>query len=66
MSKPKYLYDRLDGIWYIYEMEYIGTSSYGTKQPEPYFIEIEAKKETYRLNGWEIKEENEIRTTEPK
>jgi hypothetical protein len=37
-------------------MEYIGTSSYGRKLPEPYFTKEEAEKETYRLNGWELKE----------
>jgi len=55
-SKPKYIYDRMGYNWYIFEMEYIGTSSYGRKLPEPYFTKGEAEKETYRLNGWELKE----------
>ena len=55
MTKPKYVYDKVGSIWYIFEMEYIGKSSYGNKRPEPYYNEQEAETETYRLNGWELK-----------
>ena len=55
MTKPKYLYDKVGSIFYIFEIEYIGNSSYGNKRPEPYFNEEEAKIETYQLNGWELK-----------
>lgn len=54
--KPNYIYDLCGGTWYIYKMKYIGSSSYGSKISEPYFDEEEARKETYRLNGWEYKE----------
>ena len=58
MNNPNYTYDRCRGVWYIYKMEYIGKSSYGTKVSEPYFDKEEAKKETYRLNGWNYTEPN--------
>lgn len=55
MTKPKYVYDKVGSVWYIFEMEYIGKSSYGNKCPEPYYNEQEVETETYRLNGWELK-----------
>jgi len=54
MNKPNYVYDKLGSIWYIFKMMYIGDASYGSKLPEPYFNEQDAKIETYRLNGWEL------------
>ena len=53
-SKPEYVYDRNGTWWYIYKMRYVGNSSYGEKISEP-LTHCEAKKKTYRLNGWELK-----------
>ena len=47
--KPKFIYELNDGQWVIYEMEYIGTSSYGNKV-DWFNNKLEAKEETERLN----------------
>lgn len=53
-TKPKYIYDRSGYWYYVYKMEYSGTSSMGTKVSEGMTKE-QVKIETYRLNGWELK-----------
>ena len=55
--KPKFIYDRHRDEFPIYEMEYIGTSSYGNKIDTKY-TEEEAKEEVYRLNGWSLNNQN--------
>ena len=54
MTGPKYVYDRNGAWWYVYELAYTESGSTGTKISEPLTKE-EAEKETYRLNGWELK-----------
>ena len=59
-KRPKYIYDRCGHWWYVWEMEYFdngvdGISSHGEKI-SPDMDKEEARKETYRLNGWEYKE----------
>lgn len=59
-KRPRYAYDRCGHWWYVWEMEYFEdekgmTSSHGEKVSLDMDKE-EARKETYRLNGWEYKE----------
>jgi hypothetical protein len=48
--KPKFICEHNDGQWIIYEMEYIGESSYGTKV-DWFPTEKEAKEEKNKLNN---------------
>ena len=53
-QRPKYAYDRNGHWWYVYKITYIGRCSYGEKISKE-LTKQEAEKETYRLNGWELK-----------
>ncbi|WP_042373684.1 hypothetical protein [Bacteroides neonati] len=53
-SQPKYTYRPKGSLWAVYHMTYQGTVGVGTKvfdSPE----REEARKECYRLNGWNYK-----------
>lgn len=50
--KPKYIYDKMGSWWYVWELTYTDTGSTGHKVSDPMDKE-EARKETYRLNGWD-------------
>ena len=54
MSKPKYKYAPHGAWWYVWEVTYYKNGSGASKISEPMEKE-EARKETYRLNGWEYK-----------
>jgi len=49
--QPLYTYDKVGSSWNIYQMTYIGTSSYGEKV-DWFPTKQEAETEVYRLNGW--------------
>lgn len=53
MGKPPYKYDKNGDCFFIYKMTYRKNSEYGSKISDPFFCEEDARKETYRLNGWE-------------
>lgn len=55
MNRPKYVYRPKGSLWVVYEMEYQGVFTTGTKVFESQSKE-EARKECYRLNGWKYKE----------
>lgn len=50
-SKPPYKYDRCGHWWYVWKMEYFENAEHGEKASGDLTFE-EARKETYRLNGW--------------
>ncbi|WP_074434137.1 hypothetical protein [Bacteroides neonati] len=52
--QPKYAYRPKGSHWAVYRMEYQGTVGIGTKVFDSPDRE-EARKECYRLNGWNYK-----------
>jgi hypothetical protein len=51
MSKPQYKYYYHFGLWRVDKMAYFENGYVGSKVAE-YATKEEARKETYRLNGW--------------
>ncbi|WP_163628501.1 hypothetical protein [Paludibacter sp. 221] len=49
MNKPEYIVDLCNGLWCVFKMEYIGSSSYGNKISS-YHTRKEAQNEADRLN----------------
>lgn len=60
MKQPEYRYELIRGVYCVFKMHYIDTSSYGSKV-STHFSKEEAEQETYRLNGWEYKHKNETK-----
>ncbi len=53
MSKPQYKYCFHFGWWRVDKMTYFENGNIGTKVTE-FATKEEARKETYRLNGWKL------------
>jgi len=54
MDKPEHKFMLHRGLWCVYKMTYSQTGAIGSKLSE-YDEWEDAKKETYRLNGWKYK-----------
>ena len=52
-KKPKYKYYYHFGWWRVDKMTYFENGNIGTKVTE-FATKEEARKETYRLNGWKL------------